>query len=97
LADPEARLLIEWLVDQIERSALVHDSDESIREEAEWLCRRARAISRFVVLWCHRGERGAALQLAAAERLSGTFPHQSADPFDLMQEILATEIAEFAA
>jgi hypothetical protein len=87
LADPEARVLIEWLVDRAEELARGGEDGEAVRR----LCRRGRAISRFVYLWCHAGSRGAALQLAAVERFRCPFPEADADPCLLMQEILTWE------
>src|SRR5262245_36940501 len=70
LGDEEARVLVEWLVERAERLA-----EESATENLAWielkkLCLRARAIGRFVALWCHQRIRGAAVQLAATERFT---------------------------
>lgn len=85
LDDPEARLLIEWLVEQIE-SGLSDDGNEAAR-----LCRRARAIARFVSLWCHERSPAAALQLAATERFDWPLPTEAMDACDLMYDILTWE------
>ena len=53
LADPEARVLIEWLVDRAEELGQAAD-EERTASAVQKLCRRARAISRFVHLWCHQ-------------------------------------------
>jgi hypothetical protein len=98
LADPEARILVEWLVDQAERLAQVESNDQAAIQEVQKLCRRARAISRFVSLWCHNRERGAAVQLAAAERFTWPLPTQTAvDACELMQSILHAEAGRFVA
>ena len=92
LGDPEARVLIEWLVDRAEES--VHwqeDTQETVRR----LCRRGRAIGRFVVLWCHAQARGAAGQLAASERFTWPLPAADMDPCVLMQNILAWETRDW--
>ena len=82
LDDAEARMLIEWLVERAEtRSA----------GEVERLCRRARAIARFVALWCHERLPGAALQLAAAERFAWPLPVGDMEACDLLNDILAWE------
>ena len=60
------------------------------------LRRRGRSIGRFVALWCHAGERGAAGQFAAAERLNWPLPDGSVDPCELMQSILSWEEQQFA-
>jgi hypothetical protein len=92
LGDPEARVLVEWLVDQAEeRVAAGAEAAEAVRG----LCRRARAIGRFVLLWCHAGSRGAAGQLAASERFSWPLPAAAMDPCVLMQNILAWEDHEW--
>src|SRR6266545_3556023 len=88
LGDPEARVLVEWLVEQAERSARTAP-EEQVRAVVSRLCRRARSIGRFVHLWCQPGERGAACQLAAVERFHWPLPATPLDPFDLMQTILA--------
>jgi hypothetical protein len=79
LGDPEARLLVEWLVEQAETGGPV-----------ESLCRRGRAIAHFVRLWGQQ-RRAAALQLAASERFTWPLPAGPVDPFELMQSIVAWE------
>jgi len=89
LADPEARLLVEWLVDRAE--ALAEAAGQLVEDRVQALCRRGRAIGRFVVLWCYQHQRAAALQLAAAERFSWPFPEAVVDPCELMHAILSWE------
>lgn len=90
LADPEARMIVEWVVDQAERR-LDGDGDD-VRDRLDDMLRRARAIARFVALWCHSGECGAACQLAAAERFGWPLPtHTDVDPCELMHGILVAE------
>jgi hypothetical protein len=96
LGDPEARILIEWLVDQAERAGRAEASEVHVRGAIRRLCRRGRAISRFVLLWCHGGARGAALQLACAERFTWPLPTSVLDPCELMQTILEWETAHSA-
>jgi hypothetical protein len=91
LGDAEARVLIEWLVEEVECIA-----DEALAESLAWqevdrLCRRTRAIGRFVWLWCHQETRGAAHQLAAAERFAWPLPTASVEPSQLMAAILEWE------
>jgi hypothetical protein len=89
LGDPEARVLIEWLVDRAEEGA--HDGEaEAVEAVVGRLCRRGRAIGRFVTLWC-QGAWGAAGQLAVAERFDWPLPAAVIDPCILMQNILAWE------
>ena len=88
LGDPEARVLVEWLVDQAERLA-TEPGDPTARVGG--LCRRGRAVACFVRLWCHAGNRGAAIQLAAAERFTWPLPTRAVDPCELMQAILTWE------
>jgi hypothetical protein len=100
LGDPEARILVEWLVERAECVAEEADSEETVRDEVARLCRRGRSVSRFVALWCHLGERGAAGQLATAERLNWPLPGAPVDPCELMQDILDWEyrqLREFGA
>lgn len=89
LADPEARLLVEWLVERAE--ALAEIAGNLVETRVQSLCRRGRAIGRFVVLWCYEQQRGAALQLAAVERFTWPFPEASTDPCELMHIILSWE------
>ena len=95
LGDEEARLLVEWLADRAvaahEKLAEADQIDEMLR-----LCRRARAISRFVYLWCHQQSHGAACQLAASERFRFPLPLPEVDPYDLMRVILEWEQTEHA-
>src|SRR5437870_2981485 len=58
LGDAEARVLIEWLVEQAETLPT-----GQARPELARLCRRARSMARFVRLWCQDQLPGAAAQL----------------------------------
>lgn len=80
LDDPEARMLVEWLC---ERAVDACDNAK--------LRQRGRLIARFVMLWCYEASPGAALQLAATERLAWPLPTGVSDPCDLMASILAWE------
>lgn len=93
LADPEARVLIEWLVEQAEELAEETCTDEAAAE-VQRLCLRARAIGRFVKLWCHDNAPGPACQLAATQQFRWPLPTEPVDPCELMQEILAHETTE---
>ncbi len=93
LGDEEARLLIDWLVDQAELF-VKRLSIDRCREEIVRLCRRARGVSRFVYLWCHQACHGAACQLAASERFAFPLPLPEVDAYDLMREILMFEESE---
>ena len=91
LDDAEARMLIEWLVEQAELR-YVRDRDKTRAEtEVGRMCRRARGIGRFVSLWCHARSPGAALQLAATERFAWPLPTCEMDACDLLNDILAWE------
>jgi hypothetical protein len=91
LGDPEARVLVEWLVEQAEQLAEKEPSSETIGTEVHRLCHRARGIVRFVRLWCYEEARGAAVQLAGAERYRWPLPSTAVDPCELMQSILDWE------
>lgn len=97
LGDPEARILVEWLVERAESVAEVATCEVGARREIRELCRRGRAIGRFVTLWGQRRERGAACQLAAVERFTWPLPATPEDPCELMQFILAWETNQRAA
>ncbi len=86
LGDAEARLLVEWLVQRAE------ECDARGRAAAlAPLCRRARAIARFVWLWCYREACAGACQLAATERFGWPLPDGPVDPYELMSDILYWE------
>jgi hypothetical protein len=85
LGDMEARMLVEWLVDEADRRAMHADDGP---QHVHRLCRWARAVSRFVYLWCHAGEMGAACQLAASERFDWPLPDADVEPCELMEVIL---------
>jgi hypothetical protein len=89
LGDAEARVLIEWLVDKAEQ--LVRAGPVAGEQAARRLCRRGRSLGRFVTLWGRRRTRGAALQLAAAERFAFPLPDGPIEPCLLMEHILAWE------
>lgn len=90
LGDAEARILVEWLV---ERAEDLGDGDATgpAADRVQRLCRRARAIGRFVALWCHHRAWGAAIQLAAVERFDWPLPSGEEDPCELMGFILDWE------
>ena len=97
LGDAEARVLVEWLVDRTEHLE-DHDSEQDAELGVQKLCRRVRAVSRFVHLWCHHRDCGAALQLAAAERFSWPFPEEiDVDAYDLMRAIVEWEEEQASA
>jgi hypothetical protein len=91
LGDPEARVLVEWLVDRADEFAGSETADDQVASQISRLCLRGRAISRFVRLWCHAEARGAALQLACTERFTWPLPCTSVNPCELMQGILDWE------
>jgi hypothetical protein len=96
LGDMEARVLVEWLVEQAEGAAAGALGEAEAHAAVGRLCRRARAIGRFVSLWCQRRERGAAHQLAAAEGFTWPLPTSPLDACDLMQWILSWEADQLA-
>jgi hypothetical protein len=91
LGDAEARILVEWLVEQAESVADLSICESAAHQQVRILCRRGRAIGRFVGLWCHSRARGAAGQLAAAERFAWPFPSPAADACEIMTTILRYE------
>jgi hypothetical protein len=91
LGDIEARMLVEWATDWTELLADAARTDDDAWSCVRRLCRRARAISRFVQLWTDPDSRGAAGQLAAAERFAWPLPTATMDPADLMHHILTWE------
>ena len=91
LDDAEARMLIEWLVERAEIVQTWDPSEERVGAEVRRMCLRARAIARFVALWCHERSAAAALQLAATERFTWPLPVDAMDPCDLMHDILKWE------
>jgi hypothetical protein len=90
LGDAEARALVEWLVQRAEERHVAAGLDAMPAEVAR-LCRRARAIARFVWLWCYQQAFGAANQLAASERFGWPLPSAPADAYELMTDILYWE------
>ena len=91
LGDAEGRMLIEWLVERAERLHALDPDERRVKAQVKGLCGRARAVARFVVLWCHERVRGSALQLAATERFAWPLPVSDVDPCDLLNDILAWE------
>ena len=96
LEDPEARVLVEWLVDKVEHLETDLAGEAAISGSLDRLTLRARAIARFVSLWC-QGERGSAVQLAAVERFTWPLPTRAVDPCELMRAILSREPVQQAA
>ena len=93
LEDPEARVLVEWLADMADRLATDKATEGGASPGLHQLIHKARAIARFVSLWC-QGECGSAVQLAAVERFSWPLPTRAVDPCELMKAILTREAAE---
>jgi hypothetical protein len=93
LGDAEAQALVEWLVQRAEERHDRGETAEAVRQEVARLRRRARAIARFVWLWCYRRAFGAACQLAATERFGWPLPCSATDPYELMTDILFWETA----
>src|SRR5436309_336565 len=90
LGDPEARVLVEWLVDQAER--LEGLPAQEVESAMHRLCRRGRGIARFVSLWCQERGQGAAMQLAGAERFEWPLPDGPVGACELMQAIVRWEV-----
>jgi hypothetical protein len=90
LGDAEARVLVEWLVQRAEERFAQSGAD-GVAAEVTRLCLRARAIARFVWLWCYGDSPGSACQLAATERFNWPLPTAPADPYELMADILFWE------
>jgi len=92
LGDEEARMLVDWLVGWAEILGDAARTPQEAEKLAARLCRRGRAIGRFVQLWAEPKSRGSAAQLAATERFAWPLPaaHRT-DPADLMEHILGWE------
>jgi hypothetical protein len=84
LGDAEARVLIEWLVEEAEALGDSMTPDEALIEVRR-LRRRGRALSRFVRLWALEGDRRGATQLAASEKFEWPLPDGPIDACLLMQ------------
>jgi hypothetical protein len=94
LGDAEARVLIEWLIEQADR--LNGTSPPEVAEEAvRRLCHRGRTLACFVSLWCYEARAGA-VQFAACAGLCRALPAGEVDPCELMQELLALEARTLA-
>lgn len=93
LGDAEARAMIEWLVEHSEAN-YARLAEEVCGREVARLCQRARAISRFVYLWCYQQLHGAACQLAATERFVWPLPTTDEDAYEVMNIILEWETIE---
>jgi hypothetical protein len=91
LGDEEARMLVEWVVDWAELLAEAARTESDARDLVNRLCRRGKAIGRFVHLWGDPKTRGSAVQLAAVERFAWPLPTDRIDPGDLMHHILTWE------
>ena len=96
LEDPEARVLVEWLADMVDQLATDTAAETTLPRSLDQLTQKARAIARFVSLWC-QGERGSAVQLAAVERFTWPLPTTAVDPCELMKAILSREPVQRAA
>jgi hypothetical protein len=95
LGDAEARLLVEFLVDQAERLEGLRP-DEAVHRAVARLCLRGRVLGRVVRLW-HDHECMAATQLAASEGLAEALPNRRVDGCRLMERLIAVETMRCAA
>jgi len=84
-------MLVEWVVDWAELLIGTAQTDTEAETLLTRLCRRGRAIGRFVLLWTETRTHGAAVQLAAVERFGWPLPSRHVEAGDLMQRILAWE------
>ena len=92
LGDIEARMLVEWVGEWAELLTAASRTDRDAETLVNRLCRRGKAIGRFVQLWCDRKGRKAATQLAATERFTWPLPEDAkVSPPDLMEHILNWE------
>ena len=91
LGDIEARMLVEWVTDWTELLAEAARTEDDAWSCVHRLCRRGRAIGRFVQLWGDPFDRGAAIQLAAPNGSTGRCRLPDMDPGDLMHHILTWE------
>ncbi len=92
LGDIEARMLVDWVVDWAELLSEAARNDRDAETLVHRLCRRGRAIGRFVQLWAEPKGRGSAVQLAASERFHWPLPSEvEQNPADLMEHILNWE------
>jgi hypothetical protein len=91
LGDVEARMIVEWLAERAEQIATTSPNEAVAWEAVRAMCRRARAIACFVRLWSSSRSRGAAVQLAAAERFIWPLPVGDVESGELMSGILAWE------
>lgn len=88
LGDVEAQMIVEWLAHRAEQIAFTAAGEANAWDQVRRICRRARTIAGFVRLWSTPDMRGAALQLAGAERLHWPLPSGNIDPGELMEGIL---------
>ena len=95
LGDAEARVLVEWLVEEAE--ALGDRDPADALPEVQRLRLRGRALARFVRLWAIDGDRRGATQLAASERFYWPLPDGPVDPCLLMQHVVWYEAQQRAA
>ena len=95
LGDDVARVLVEWLADAADR--IPDGPEETVAAKVEALRQRGRVLSRFVRLWCYEADHAAATQFAATERLTSALPSGWADPYRLMQKLVAHEAVRRAA
>lgn len=91
LEDAEARMLVEWVVDWAELFSDAAKNDDDAKKLVTRLCRRGKAIGRFVQLWTDPRTRATAIQLAAVERFAWPLPTAAVEPPELMHRILAWE------
>jgi hypothetical protein len=90
LGDAEARLLVEWLVDEAEWLAQTLPEAE-VAPEVQRLCRRGRVMARFVRLWSIEAARGPAAQLVATERTDWPLPDGPIEAWELMWRLVRWE------
>ncbi|QVL34356.1 hypothetical protein KIH39_10750 [Telmatocola sphagniphila] len=91
LGDIEARMLVEWLVDWAELLEETIPDVGDANQKIGQLQKKARAISKFVVLWSDGHSKAGALQLAATERFQFPIPEEKCEADEAMARILKWE------
>ena len=91
LRDSEARLLIEWLVEQAEGLDRRSRDKSALVPQVRRMCQRARSVGRFIDLWFNQTSRASACQLWAAERFGWPMPDSEEEPYEALEAILAWE------
>jgi hypothetical protein len=89
LDDSESKILLDWLVDSIERLGKQSLGKSVIDIEVKKLIEKARVLSKIVCLWNKRKTNSGCFQLLASSNLEDCIPTPNATSLELLESLVS--------